>query len=189
MRQSEREARFEEFVQARSGALLRLCRLLTNDRHLAEDLLQTALANCYRHWDRALSQGREEAYVRTAIVNTHIDGVRRRRLKEILTLHLPENGSREPSGAVDDRDLLRRALAELAPRTRSAVVLRHYLGLSEQETAQTLSCSVGNVKRLTSRGLGQLRTAMGDPSEAVTEAVAGDVAGVPAGQADQGGVR
>ncbi|MFC1419675.1 SigE family RNA polymerase sigma factor [Streptacidiphilus cavernicola] len=161
MRQSEREARFEEFVQARSGALLRLCQLLTNDRHLAEDLLQTALANCYRHWDRVLAQGREEAYVRTAIVNAHIDGVRRRKLKEILTLHLPEHGSREPAGWVDDRDLLRRALADLAPRTRSAVVLRHYVGLTELEAAQTLGCSVGNVKRLTFRGLAQLRTTVG----------------------------
>ncbi|MCX4748063.1 SigE family RNA polymerase sigma factor [Kitasatospora sp. NBC_01287] len=161
MRRSEREARFEEFVLARSPSLLRLCHLLTNDRGLAEDLLQTALANCYRRWDQASSQGREEAYVRAAIVNTHISTVRRRRLQEILTLQLPETGRDEASAAVDDRDLLRRALAGLAPRTRSAVVLRHYVGLTEAEAAQTLSCSVGNIKRLSSRGLAQLRTAMG----------------------------
>lgn len=160
MRPGEREARFEEFVLARSSSLLRLCYLLTSNRGLAEDLLQTALANCFRHWDRALSQGREEAYVRTAIVNAHIDSVRRRRFKEILTLHLPEDTARVPGEAVEDRDVLRRALADLAPRTRTAVVLRHYLGLSEQEAAQTLGCSVGNVKRLTFRGLEQLRAAM-----------------------------
>lgn len=172
MRRSERETRFEEFVLARSPSLLRLCHLLTNDRGLAEDLLQTTLANCYRRWDQATSQGREEAYVRAAIVNTHISTVRRRRLQEILTLHLPETGQREPAGAVDDRDLLRRALAELAPRTRSAVVLRHYVGLTEQETAQTLGCSVGNIKRLSSRGLAQLRAAMDrqPPAPQATEA-------------------
>lgn len=160
MPQSEREALFEDFVLARSSALLRMCQLLTNDRGLAEDLLQTALANCYRHWDRARSQGREEAYVRAAIVNTHIGNARRRRFQEIFTLHLPETGRSGASDAIDDRDLLRRVLAGLAPRTRAAVVLRHYTGLTEQETAQTLGCSVGNVKRLASRGLQQLRAAM-----------------------------
>ncbi|MDH6111594.1 RNA polymerase sigma-70 factor (sigma-E family) [Kitasatospora sp. MAP12-15] len=168
MQQSEREALFEEFVLARSPALLRMCRLLTNDRGLAEDLLQTALANCYRHWDRARSDGREEAYVRTAIVNAHISSVRRRRFQEILMLRLPETGQDGASAAIDDRDLLRRALAELAPRTRATVVLRHYVGLTEQEAAQTLGCSVGNVKRLASRGLQQLRAAMGRQSSAPT---------------------
>ncbi|GAA1900793.1 SigE family RNA polymerase sigma factor [Streptantibioticus ferralitis] len=166
MRRSEREIRFEEFVVARSAALLRLCYLLTNDRGLAEDLLQTALANCFRHWDRALSQGREEAYVRTAIINSHVSRGRRRRVQEILTLHLPETGGEEATDAVNDRDVLRRALANLAPRTRAVVVLRHYMGLTEQEAAQTLGCSVGNVKRLANRGLKQLRLALGSQETA-----------------------
>ena len=166
MRRSEREAQFEEFVLARSRSLLRLCYLLTGDTGLAEDLLQNALANCFRHWDRAQSQGREEAYVRTAIVNAHIDTVRRRRFKEIMTLHPPDAHAPAQTQAAEDRDLLRRELAKLAPRTRAAVVLRHYVGLSEQESALTLGCSVGNVKRLTFRGLAQLRTTMEPPGRA-----------------------
>ncbi|MGK4579135.1 SigE family RNA polymerase sigma factor [Kitasatospora sp. HPMI-4] len=170
MRRTEREALFEEFVVTRSAALLRMCRLLTNDRGHAEDLLQTALANCYRHWDRATSEGREEAYVRTAIVNTHISAMRLRRFQEFFTLHPPETGHGGGSDAVDDRDLLRRALAELAPRTRAAVVLRHYVGLTLEEAAQTLGCSVGNVKSLASRGLNQLRAAL-ERQSAATPAV------------------
>ena len=38
------EATFDEFVAARSRALLRTAYLLTHDHALAEDLLQTALA-------------------------------------------------------------------------------------------------------------------------------------------------
>lgn len=155
------DAGFEEFVQARSATLLRVCYLLTGDDGHAEDLLQTALANCYRHWRRATNQGREEGYVRTAILNEHISAMRRRRVREIFTGRLPEHGTAPAQAAVDDRDLLRRALAALAPRTRAAVVLRHYVGLTEPEAAEALGCSVGNVKRLTARGLGQLRAAMG----------------------------
>ena len=38
---------FDEFVATRSQALLRTAYLLTGDRALAEDLLQTVLAKCW----------------------------------------------------------------------------------------------------------------------------------------------
>jgi RNA polymerase sigma-70 factor (sigma-E family) len=152
---------FEQFVRARSTALLRLCHVLTGDRGKAEDLLQTALANCYRHWSRVVAHGHEEGYVRTAIVNAHISSARKRRFQEILAHRLPEHdGGRDPAETISQRDLLRRLLDGLAPRTRAAVVLRHYVGLTEQETADTLHCSVGTVKALTFRGLKQLRKGM-----------------------------
>jgi len=40
---------FREFVAARSPALLRTAFLLVGERALAEDLVQSALANAYRH--------------------------------------------------------------------------------------------------------------------------------------------
>ena len=47
------------------------------------------------------------------------------------------------------------------PRTRAAIVLRHWLDLSEQRTAELLGCGVGTVKSLVSRGLATLREEMG----------------------------
>ena len=44
------EAAFTEFVPGRWAALYRTAYLLTGDRHDAEDLLQTALANTYVGW-------------------------------------------------------------------------------------------------------------------------------------------
>ena len=43
---------FESFVAARSGALFGTAVLLTGDRHVAEDLLQTALAKSWLSWPR-----------------------------------------------------------------------------------------------------------------------------------------
>ena len=43
---------FEEFVAARSTALLRTAYLLTGDSGHAEDLLKTALIKAYLHWWR-----------------------------------------------------------------------------------------------------------------------------------------
>jgi RNA polymerase sigma factor (sigma-70 family) len=58
---------------------------------------------------------------------------------------------------VDERAVLFAALKDLPPRQRAAVVLRHYGGLGEADTAAALGCSVGTVKSLTARGLARLR--------------------------------
>ncbi len=49
---------FREFVVARSRALLRTAWMLTGDAGLAEDLLQTALARTWPHWDRVRTASR-----------------------------------------------------------------------------------------------------------------------------------
>ncbi len=54
-----------------------------------------------------------------------------------------------------------RALADLPTRMRAAVVMRHLLGLTVEETADALDCRVGTVKSQTARGLDQLRAALG----------------------------
>ena len=61
---------------------------------------------------------------------------------------------------LDNRDRLRRALAELPRRQRAAVVLRHYLDLDEAATAAALGCSIGTVKSQTAKGLARLRTSI-----------------------------
>ena len=159
----EQEAEFETFVTACWGRLVGVAYLLTGDRGNAEDLVQTALATCYRHWPRVVAGGREEAYVRTAVVNAHISNTRKRRFREVVTFQLPERTGDDAIGTSDDRDLLRRALRRLPPRTRAAVVLRHYTQLTETEAASVMSCSVGNIKRLTFQGLRQLREHLDAP--------------------------
>ncbi|MFI5937801.1 sigma factor-like helix-turn-helix DNA-binding protein [Actinoplanes sp. NPDC051494] len=62
-----------------------------------------------------------------------------------------EGRTRDEYVMVDQRDWLRRALDGLSARQRSAVVLRYYEDLSEQDTAKVLDCSVGTVKSLSSR--------------------------------------
>ena len=52
------------------------------------------------------------------------------------------------------------ALAELPPRMRAAVVLRHVHDVSVAEAADALGCSEGTVKSQTARGLAHLRTTL-----------------------------
>ena len=156
-------ASFDDFVASRSTRLLRTAYLLTHDRALAEDLVQTALSKAWFAWGRI--DGQPEAYVRRIMVNTYSSWWRRRWNGEEATAELPEH----PAGAshgpddvrVDERTDLWRALERLPKRQRAVVVLRFYEDLSEAQTAEIMQCSVGTVKSQASRALARLRI---DPS-------------------------
>jgi len=62
------------------------------------------------------------------------------------------------SGALrnDQRRRMVALLAALPVRQRECVVLRHYAGLSEAETADLIGISVGSVKTHTHRALARL---------------------------------
>jgi RNA polymerase sigma factor (sigma-70 family) len=57
----------------------------------------------------------------------------------------------------EERSALFDALQELPPMQRRTVVLRHWLGLSIEETAAELGIGIGTVKSNSSRGVAALR--------------------------------
>jgi RNA polymerase sigma-70 factor (sigma-E family) len=144
---------FEGFVAARSGALLRTAYLLTQDNHLAEDLLQTTLAKAWSSWGRI--QTSPEAYVRRILVNTYSTWWRRRWNGESPVGELPDVEYHDRDGSSEHE--LRSALARLPKRQRAVIVLRFFEDLTEMETARLMDCSVGTVKSQTSKALAKLR--------------------------------
>jgi hypothetical protein len=67
---------FDSFVRARTPALLRAAYLLTGDQHLAEDLVQSALARAHRRWSGLSEQGNGEAYTRKIMYRAFTAGGR-----------------------------------------------------------------------------------------------------------------
>jgi RNA polymerase sigma-70 factor, ECF subfamily len=57
------------------------------------------------------------------------------------------------------------ALDELTPAQRLAFLLRHYEGMSYDEIANAMNCSVGTVKKGVSRAIGKLRARLAPESE------------------------
>jgi hypothetical protein len=55
---------FAQFVEARERVQQRTAWLLTGDWGLAEDLVQTALARSWPHWERIRRRDNPEVYVR-----------------------------------------------------------------------------------------------------------------------------
>jgi RNA polymerase sigma-70 factor (sigma-E family) len=154
---------FDEFVVARSPALLRTAYLLTRDLQLAEDLLQTALTKAWFAWNRI--DGDPEPYVRRILVTSSVSWWRRRWTHETPTGSVPEPAlGSEP--LVEAHDLMQ-ALGRLPRRQRAVVVLRYVEDRTEADTASLMGCSVGTVKSQCSKALAKLRAdvALGAPSD------------------------
>lgn len=153
---------FEEFVQARSGSLLRTALLLTGqNRAEAEDLLQLALERAYRRWPRVAGTGEPERYVRRILANASADRWRRigRRPEQPLPAAAAGPAVPDRSAELADRDYLLRALAALPPRQRAVLVLRYFDDLPDAEIATALGCTIGTVKSHAARALARLRAA------------------------------
>jgi RNA polymerase sigma-70 factor (sigma-E family) len=150
---------FDEFVRARTPALLRSAYLLTGDQHLAEDLVQSALARTHRSWRSLHAEGNAEAYTRKIMHNLQVSWWRRRKVAESISGEVPE-----PHRPVEDhahltatRLSLKAALLQLTAKQRAVLVLRFFEDRSEAETAQLLGVSVGTVKSQTANALARLR--------------------------------
>ena len=159
MRRSDREAEFTEYVDARRAQLSRTAYLLCGDSHRAEDLVQTALVKLYLAWPRVRRDGNVDAFARRVLVNAHIDETRRPWRRERWGLDGHDEGV-APAETVEDRDVLLTALARLPEGQRKVVVLRHFVGLSVEETAHDLGISTGTVKSQTSHALKRLESVL-----------------------------
>lgn len=169
MRQAGRDHEFHRFVVERSAALLRLAYLLSADAATAEDVLQTALIRAYLRWGRIASN--PEAYVRRVVVTVAADERRRpHRRREVTAERVTDTADpAEPFASAEVSGRLREALRSLPPGQRTAVVLRHWIGLEPAEAAELMGCSAENVRSQTARGLEKLRAAYAGESDRPVE--------------------
>ena len=150
---------FEHFVHARSHVLLRTAFLLTGDGHLAEDLLQDALARVAQHWGAVARDGNPEAYARRVLHHRAVDTWRaRRRRPALVGAPLPEPAERGDLFADSDRRLLlQAALARLTPSSAPCSCSASTRTARKRRPAAVLGCTVSTVKTSTRGALERLR--------------------------------
>jgi len=175
-RVGSRDREFTDFMATNTPGLARAAWFLCGDEHRAEELVQQALMKTYMGWAQA-RRGDPFAYARRAMVTSRIDTWRRLR-RERLTAPagLPEQAVTTSGDAVALRDVLARALSRLTARQRRVVVLRYFLGMSEQEVADDLGVTVGTVKTTAARALRRLRDllVLDDVSTSATRGAQGE---------------
>jgi RNA polymerase sigma-70 factor (sigma-E family) len=148
---------FEDFVRARSPALVRYGYVLTGNPHDAADLAQEALARLGSAWSRVRRRDDPEGYVRTTMARLHISRWRRLR-RERLVGDPPDHGYADPGlDRVEGDAGLWRALGALPRRQRAVLVLRYYEHRTDEEIASLLGIARGTVRSQAARALDKLR--------------------------------
>lgn len=99
----------------------------------------------------------QAAYIRTALIRTHLDLARRHR--ETTVERLPELAGHDTDAAL--RIALFDALRQLSDRDRAIVVLRYWEDRSVEETAVAVGLRPGAVRSRCLRSLRRLRTLLG----------------------------
>ncbi len=133
--------------------------LITRDRALAEDIVQSAFVRSYERIHQFDASRPFRPWFLRIVINDALKAVAKQ--QRHVSLDDPGNPScpqliewleASSNGPEDDvqrrelRDAIRAALNALSPRQRAAVVLRYYLNLSERETAREMGCAPGTVK-------------------------------------------
>src|SRR5688572_19857820 len=158
-------AAYGELVQRHQGIAFRTAYVFARDASDAEEAAQDGFVKAYR----ALGRFRSGAPFRPWLLQIVANEARnRRRLagrRANLALRVVDEarpGDAVPSPeaellSVERRGELLAAVEGLREEERLVVSCRFFLGLSEDETAQTLGLKRGTVKSRTSRALAQLR--------------------------------
>jgi RNA polymerase sigma factor (sigma-70 family) len=127
--------------------MVRLATLLVGSQAAAEDLV----SDTFEHFARTAARPDHPArYLRTSVVNASRSYHRRRRIEM----------AHRPVGRTDTEDKPRElidVLGRLSERQRTAIVLRYYLDLPEEEIAAVLRCRPGTVRSIVQRALVKLK--------------------------------
>jgi RNA polymerase sigma factor (sigma-70 family) len=159
---------WEDIVRDHSARVYRLAYRLTGNKHDAEDLTQEVFIRVFRSLS-SYAPGTFEGWLHRITTNLFLDGVRRRRRIRIDAigddserhpatgeLHSPERRFEHANLDLD----VQRALDELSPEYRAAVVLCDIEGLSYEEIAVTLGIKLGTVRSRIHRARAQLRRSL-----------------------------
>jgi RNA polymerase sigma factor (sigma-70 family) len=159
------------YVQAgaRLGAL---GYLLTGSYEASEELMQAAIVKTFVTRRRLPDVPSAEAYVRATMRTLHIDRIRREALwKRFIPALVGGASAPDSQDATADNDAVARALAQLAPRVRTAVALHYFDDLSVRDVAHQMRLSEGTVKGYLKEGRARLAPLLPIDADAETDVV------------------
>ena len=148
---------YADLVRAHQARIRRLCAHLLGDAMLADDAAQEVFFKAYQQLASFRQQSSFSTWLYRIASNQCLDLLRRRRRErteswdalveqqgEQVHEHLAVSPEAAPTPAY--ADLAHRALARLSPDDRLVLTLRELEGLSYEEIAQALQCSLDAVK-------------------------------------------
>lgn len=152
---------FDEFYRAEFARLVGLAVVLLGRSAGAEDLVQDAMVECYRRWDRLGGYDSPRGWVRRVLVQRATKVAKKRSNERVAQLRAaPAVASVEAEVSALDPVVL--ACLQTLPAQQRAAVALHYLeDASVRQIADELGIAEGTVKVHLSRGRRALADALG----------------------------
>lgn len=148
-----------------------LVRIL-NSREEAEDILQEVFLQVWRRAaDFDEKRGRPFIWLVTLARSRAIDRLRQLGARQRLATAAAQEQPDEASDALSDtiklaqKDIVRRALAELPEEQRHALMLAYFEGLTQSEIASKVGAPLGTIKTRMRLGMIKLRALLGTQLE------------------------
>ncbi len=172
VRRKEERKEFDKLVERYHRQAYNIAYRMTNNQADAEDIVQEAFIRAYRFFHQYQRDMPFENWMYRIITNVFIDSIRRRPKAKIRSLDEPiwtnegsapfeiadESAGPEEKVLLKDVDSrIRKALEEIQPEFRLAVIYADIEGLSYEEIADAMGTSVGTVRSRIHRGRRQLR--------------------------------
>jgi RNA polymerase sigma-70 factor, ECF subfamily len=160
---SDAEAAFEELYRRGRDDVYAYVAGLLRDRVAAEDVTALAFERAYRR-RRAFNpkRGTRRAWLFGIARNAALDELRRRRRLATFASEPADDAAPAPDHGAElalQREVLRAAIATLAPRERELVALKFFAGLTNSEIAAVIGVSETNAGTRLHRVIQKLRRA------------------------------
>lgn len=140
----------EELYKSYYSLFLKVCVRYAKDWHDAEQLLQDGFLKIYSHMEAYEGKGSFEGWMRRIMVNTCLDYLKSKYLKDAKQMHYPEAPIESVNFSVQNvalsniamKDLLG-LIQELPPMSRTVFNLFVFEGYSHKEVSKILGISEG----------------------------------------------
>jgi RNA polymerase sigma factor (sigma-70 family) len=176
---------FEALMRKYNGKLFRIARAILKDDSDAEDVLQDAYLEAYRHMDDFRGGSALGTWLTRIVINQALMRVRKERRRssivpfrntqphesENLEAQVPDQTSESPSASViraETRKILERRIDELPVSFRTVFIMREVEEMSVEETAECLSISPATVRTRLFRARALLREALARDMDSAT---------------------
>lgn len=169
-RRSHQRAEFDREVLTHRGELFGAALRMTGSRAEAEDLVQEAVLRAWTFWERFQPGTNGRAWMHRILVNTFINGYRRRRREREILGEI----KRDVRGDMDsDRSLrsvpgeglgdeVTAALESLPPEFQQVLVLVDLGDRSYKDAADAIGCPIGTVMSRLHRARRAMKRQLGD---------------------------
>ena len=165
---------FEQLMRQHEGKMYAVALRMCANREDAQDCMQEAMIRAYRAIENFRFQSSFATWVYRITMNTCLDELRRRKVRQATSLDAMLDVGWSPAGgdspegkalAGERKRELEKAIHSLPEDMRAAIILRDIQGYAYDEIANILDVNVGTIKSRISRGREKLREILADKME------------------------